>query len=54
MIPPTKKVATIVFEARMVKLENWLKSFSWQITLRLGLSEPPCVWKLLSKIPVYL
>ena len=33
----------MVFEERMVTHEKWLKSFSWQMTLRLGLSEPPCV-----------
>ena len=40
--PQTKKVASIVFEERMVTHEKWLKSFSWQMTLRLGLSKPPC------------
>ena len=43
MIPPTKKVTTMVFEERMVTDEKWLKPISWQMTLRLELSEPPCV-----------
>ena len=42
MIPPTKKVASMVFVERMVTHKKWLKSFSWQMTLMLGLSEPPC------------
>ena len=45
MIPPMKKVATMLFEERMVTYEKWLKYFSWQMTLRLKLSEPPCVPK---------
>ena len=42
MIPRTKKVATMFFEECTVTHEEWLKSLSWQMTLRLGLSEPPC------------
>ena len=38
-----KKVTNMVFEECMVTHEKWLKSFSWQMTLRLELSEPPCV-----------
>ena len=50
MIPPMKKVVTMVFEERVVTHENWLKCFSWQMTLSLGFSEPPCesVWPVVS------
>ena len=40
--PKQKQVATIVFEECMVAHEIGLKSFTWQMTLRLGLSEPRC------------
>ena len=46
MIPPTKKVTTIIFEEHVVTQEKWQRSYSWQMTLRLGLSEPPCVWHI--------
>ena len=40
--PPTKKVETMFFEERWVTHEKWHIPFSWQMTLRLGLNEPPC------------
>ena len=49
MIPPTKKVATMVFEELMVTHQKLPNSFTWQMTLRLELSEPPCVQYLASK-----
>ena len=39
-----EKVATMVFEESMVTQGKWLEFFSWQMILRLGLSEPPCVF----------
>ena len=42
MIPPTKKVTTMILEEHVVTQEKWHRSCSWQMTLRLGLSEPPC------------
>ena len=41
MIPQTKKVTIIFFEEQMVTHENWHKSYSWQMILRLRPSEPP-------------
>ena len=43
MNPKTKNVATIFLEKSIVANEKWLRSFSWKMTLSLGLSEPPCV-----------
>ena len=34
--------AAMVFEERMVAHEKWHKYFSWQMTVRLKLSQPPC------------
>ena len=42
MIPPTKKVTTMIFEEHVATQEKWHRSYSWQMTSRLGLSEPPC------------
>ena len=42
MIPPTRKVETMFFEESMVANEEWYKSSSWQMTLRLELSKTPC------------
>ena len=41
MIPPTDKVTTMIFEEHVVTQEKWHRSYSWQMTLRLGLIEPP-------------
>ena len=42
VIPLTISVATMVFEEAMVTHEKWIKPFSWKMSLRLELSEPPC------------
>ena len=47
MIPPTEKVTTMICEEHVVTQEKWHRSFSWQMTFRLGLSEPPCVHRML-------
>ena len=41
MIPQKKKVKTTIFEEHLIIQEKLHRSCSWQITLRLGLSEPP-------------
>ena len=46
MISQTKNVTTIIFEEHVVTQEKWHRSHSWQMTLRLGLSEPPCEQEL--------
>ena len=50
MIPKTKKVTAMVFEEHVVTHEKWHRSYPWQMTLRLGLSEPPCVLVLRSQV----
>ena len=32
----------MIFEEHVITQEKWHRSYSWQMTLRLGLSEPPC------------
>ena len=32
------------FEEHVVTQKKWHMSYSWQITLRLGLSKPPCAY----------
>ena len=37
---PNEKVETMIFEEHVVTHEKWFRSYSWQMTLRLGLSDP--------------
>ena len=39
---PNKKVPTMIFEEYVATQKKWHRSYSWQMTLRLGLSVPPC------------
>ena len=48
MIPPTKKSNNYDFWGACGNTEKWHRSYSWQMTLRLGLSEPPCEVSFLS------
>ena len=44
----------MIFEKHMVTQEKWHRSYAWQMTLRLGLSEPPCAAFLFLNIPLIL